>query len=668
MLATLVAYFPATQAGYIWDDDSYLTENHLLETGQGLAKLWFEPGSHPQYYPLVHTTYWLEMRLWGLNPMGYHLVNILFHSLSALLIWRIVTLLKIPGEIPGGFPGGLPGGLPGAVGWVAAVVFALHPVGVESVAWITERKNVLSTFCYLLGFLSAIGLFGLDGEKDRVHWRWLLPTLLCYVLALLSKTVTVSLPAAILVVVWYKWGKLHWRHGLAMLPLLIIGLTMGLHTAHMEQLHVGAVGQDWDISFLERCLIAGRIVVFYVEKLLYPANLIFIYPRWNIQVSNWLDWLPLLGVIAALLFLLFTHRKIGRGPLAAALLFGGTLFPALGFFDVYPMRFSFVADHFQYLPSIALIVLVVAAVTTGIRRLHWPRLGLIATVVMIPALGWTTYQRCYAYENEKTLWLDTVLANPQATIAYYNLGSMEMKADAPINAILLFKQAIQVQPGHPLPYINLAAAYKQNKQIDSAIGAYETAISLYTGLEPERGGAHFHLGNLLLARLQYAQAAEQFRLASLCRPKHADTYRYWGDCLLQLKQYAQASESLRQATVLGQHEAQTWYNLGVALQQSRQPFEATQAYQQAIRADRQFAKAYANLGILHAMAGRLPTAIGLLTQAVKIQPTRPVLLNLAKMLQQQALVLTKSGQPRQATQLNHQALQCIQQAQSLQFN
>jgi hypothetical protein len=182
---TLIAYYPAIRGGFIWDDDRYVTDNALLRSVDGLGKIWFKPGATIQYYPLVFTTFWIERHLWGLAPAGYHVVNVVLHAASAFLVYLIMRGLAVRGAV------------------VVALLFALHPVHVESVAWITERKNVLSGLFYLAAafvYLRANGW--LTSADARPSPRAYAATLALFACALLSKTVTATLPAALLLVIW----------------------------------------------------------------------------------------------------------------------------------------------------------------------------------------------------------------------------------------------------------------------------------------------------------------------------------------------------------------------------------------------------------------------------------------------------------------------------------
>ncbi|HVP13399.1 MAG TPA: tetratricopeptide repeat protein [Phycisphaerae bacterium] len=507
---TVLVYVPAMRAQFIWDDDDYVQNNQTLRSVVGLSRIWFQIGATPQYYPLVHTSYWIEYHLWGLNPTGYHLVNILLHALGAILLWRVLTLL----------------GLPGA--WVAAAIFALHPVQVESVAWITERKNVLAGVCY---FGSALAYFRFalpQAGNDRPgHQRaWYCLALALYVCALFSKTVTCSLPAAVLLVLWWKRGRLRWRDAALLIPFVVLGLGFGILTAVMEKYRVGAFGEEWDLSFVQRVLIAGRVLWFYAGKLVFPAQLVFIYPRWHVDPASWPQYLFPLTAVAVLVLMWLGRRRFGRGPLAAILLFVGTLFPALGFFNVYPMRYSFVADHFQYLAAVGLIVLAVAGACRCADRLGAGR-GTVtaAAAVILAILGTLTVRQARIYSDLETLWTDTLRKNPGAWMAHNNLanllrekgnasGAMEhLRA-----AMEHFQEAVRINPRDPSVHNNLAGLLIGMGRINEAIEQCHQALRL----QPDYPDAHRNLALALSASGRTREAIEQCRELLRLRPNNTD--------------------------------------------------------------------------------------------------------------------------------------------------
>lgn len=490
--ATVLAYLPALRAGYIWDDDQYLTNNELLRSFGGLFELWI-PGSTPQYYPAVFTSFWLEYRLWGLHPAGYHLVNVLLHAANGVLVWRLGRTLGLPGAL---FLGA----------W-----FALHPVHVESVAWVTERKNVLSGLCYLA---SALAFLRFDAARSvsppaafaRQAGRWYALSLLLFALALLAKTVTCSLPAVLMLIRLWQRGPLTWRWFRPLLPMFALGLLLALHTAHLERVHVGAEGPDFAFSFAERLLIASNALLFYPQKLVWPSPLVFIYPRWQLDAADPLQFWPLAVVVVVAMLALVGFLRGHRGPGLLLAFFAGTLFPALGFFNVYPMRYSFVADHFQYLASLGILGLLVG---TACRLAQRPAArgslvlrGTGAVVLLLSAI--LTFRQSRDYADEETLWLATLARNPSAWIAHNNLATIAARRNEHRRALALLQQALPLASGdgarNQIRY-NIALAL-------SNLGRNHEALRLFEELQQSRGGMELRLAQTLdlLGREQDARA------------------------------------------------------------------------------------------------------------------------------------------------------------------
>ncbi len=424
VLLTLTAYGTViSNGGWIWDDNDYVTQNVCLRSGEGLVDIWTDTQATPQYYPLVHTSFWLEFQLWGTSPTGFHLVNILLHALSALVLWRLLLRLGVPGA------------------WFAAAVFAIHPVHMESVAWITERKNVLSLLLSLLSASQFLRWSGMREGGSSGDWKPLALSVLCFVGALLSKTVVASLPAVLILILWWHRPDLIKRALAPLVGMLALGAAMGLRTAMLEVEQVGAKGADFAFSLADRFLIAGRALWFYAGKLVWPDPLVFVYPRWEIDdAAAWQYGFPAAaGLFVLVLFAL--KKRIGRGPLVGALIFGGVLFPALGFLNVYPMRFSFVADHFQYHASLGILVLLCA----GAARLALPlRAKMAGAAVILGTFCWIDLDHGKAFKDEEALWETTLEANPSAWMAWHNLGVIQRRSGRLDQAMESYRRGLEL--------------------------------------------------------------------------------------------------------------------------------------------------------------------------------------------------------------------------------
>ncbi|MDM8008222.1 MAG: tetratricopeptide repeat protein [Phycisphaerae bacterium] len=577
LLMTGVAYLPALRAGFIWDDDAYVTANPTLAGLEGLRRIWFDVGATPQYYPLVFTTFWIEARVWQLQPWGFHAVNVLLHAASAIVLWRILRRLHIPGA------------------WLAAAVFALHPVHVESVAWITERKNVLSGVFYLgaaLVYLRFVGIGTTTESWGTGLRRFYLLALVLFAGALLSKTVTCSLPAVILLLLWWQRGRVTRRDLAALAPLFLLGAAMALLTAWVERYHVGATGPAWSLSFLERSLIAGRALWFYAGKLIWPARLTFIYPRWQIDASAGSQYLYPAAAIIIILALWLLRGRIGRAPLTAVLIFAGTLLPALGFINVYPMQYSFVADHFQYLPSIGLIALGIGMgarlaggasngqsppAAAGHTACWPPAFRLVLSGLLLAVLSVLTWRQAGRYNDLETLWRDTIDKNPSCWLAHNNLGILMRNAHDREQAARCFREALRLKPDYALAHFNLGTLLADIGKTDEAVerlsqglrylpndaqalnslgmirarqGRPEEAIRCYQqalDAKPGYAAAHFNLGAVLADLGRYAAAVDHFRIGLKAQADDFRARNRLGELLDQLGETRQAIVQYREA-------------------------------------------------------------------------------------------------------------------------
>lgn len=564
VVLTMTVYVPAIQGGYSWDDDDYVTRNDALRTLGGLRRIWFEPGTTSQYYPMVYTTFWVEYHLWRLEPAGYHVVNVLLHGLSAALLWTMLRRLAVPGA------------------WVAAAVFALHPVHVESVAWITERKNVLSGVFYLWALLVYLRFCGLTpGPTGQQRpWGLYVLSLVLFAGALLSKTVTCTLPAAILLLIWWKRGRVVWRDVAPLLPMFALGLLMGLTTIWMETYHVGTRKIEWDLSLLDRFLIAGRAPWFYLLTLVWPATLTFIYPRWAIDPSAWWQYLFPAAAVGGLVTLWCLRRRIGRGPLVAALFFVVTLAPALGFVNVFPMRYSFVADHFQYLASIGPIVLIVGLLTFGLERVgaekRW--LATVVPVTVLVVLAGLTWRQSRIYENTETLWRDTIKKNPAAWIAHNNLGNVLTNTGRREEALAHFRKALELYPDCEDAHVSLGYALSLGGDYDAAIRHYRRALEL----APRNILCLNNLGNAQLSQKKTDEAIATFRQALAIDPERADTHNNLGGALVTAGDLEAGAEHYARAVELRPDLLAAHYNLAQTYRRLQRSADAKAEYLRAL--------------------------------------------------------------------------------------
>jgi Tfp pilus assembly protein PilF len=480
VVLTALAYLPALRNGFIWDDDAWLTNNRTLEGLAGLHRLWFDLLALQQYYPITGTAFWIQYQLWGFHPFGYHLVNVGLHALNAILFWLVLQKL----------------GLRGA--WFAAAVFALHPVMVESVAWVTEIKNLLSTAFFLGSALAYLNFDNLETRDQPRTGKWFVLSLFLFVCALLSKSVTCSLPVVLAILIWWKRERIRRADLVPLLPYFAVALPIGLLTSWLEVHHVGAAGAAFDLPLYQRSIVAGRAVLFYFFKLIWPDDLTFIYPRWKVN-SLWLLVAPAF-VAFSLAALWFQRKRIGKGPLAALAIFIVTLGPILGFLNGYALQFSFVADHWQYLSSLGVIAL--ATIVPDLLSKLSRHTRTVTLTSVLAALALLSAKQCLVYESKDTLWRDTLLKNPACWLAHNNLGADLIERGALRGAEEHFRAAVQLNSRYYEAENNLGETLLARNRIEEAAAHIDRSLAL----NPAFAASHWNKA-LTLARQGIFQEA-----------------------------------------------------------------------------------------------------------------------------------------------------------------
>jgi len=569
---TILVYRPAWNGGFLWDDDVYITTNELLTAPDGLRRIWFSFDSPSQYFPLVYTMFRVEHAFWGLNPTGYHWVNLLLHVANALLVWGVLARLKVPGA------------------WLAGAIFALHPVQVESVAWITERKNVLMAFFFLLTLLAWIAFID---ERTKRRWLFYGLALILYLLALSAKTTACTLPAALFLILWLQKKPIRWKRIFQIIPFLVLGFAMGALAMWWERYHQGTSRAVFTfLSPIERVLVASRAVWFYLSKLIWPSRLTFIYPRWDITPTHFLSYVWLLAGLTLCVATYFLRRYVGRSVEVAAGFFVATLSPVLGFIMLYTFRYTFVADHYQYLACIGPIALASAGLVNLADTFKNSRtLILSAALCGVALLATLTWRQATMYGDIETLWRTTLARNPGCWMAHNNLGialfekgqlgeaivhyriTLQMQPnfwDADYNlgsallgkgevdeAILYCDKAVAKQPNDPDAQVALANALLQKKRIDDAIVHYQKAVAI----RPDYFLARYGLGHALLEKGQLDGAIEHFRAALLIRPDHPDCHTTLAIALDESGQFAEAIGHYERATGISPQSVSALANL-----------------------------------------------------------------------------------------------------------
>jgi Flp pilus assembly protein TadD len=602
--AVLLAYLPALFGGFVWDDDSHVTGAMALRTAEGLRDIWLKPGATCQYYPLTFTAFWLQYHLWALHPFGYHAVNILLHAANALLLRHLLHRMRAPGA------------------WWAAGLFALHPVYVMSVAWITELKNVLST-AFALG--SALLLLRHWEEQERGTARR--PVLLLgaawtlFACALLSKTAALVLPVGVGALLWWRTGRLGRRQAVTLALMLAAGIAAGLATLWIERTLVGARGEEFHLSLPERIIVAGRSFWFYLGKLFWPARLSFIYPTWEVHAADWRSYLFPASALALLAAAWLSRGRIGRGPFAALAHFA-LASPVLVLFQViFMMRYTYVSDHWQYVSSIGVVALVAGAAETVGRRFDsgGRRIAGAGAAALLAVLGALTWRQATIYRNIETLWRDTLAKNPQCWMAHNNLGLVLVDRGDLAGAIHHHREAIRIKPDHAKARANLGVALVKAGRSAEAAAQYTRALEL----DPSCAEALANWGMLLVKQGKTEEGLSRVEQAMRIRPGFDEAVNGMGLVLAGQGKEEEAIRQFERALAINPRNVNALNNVGALLVRRERLEEGAERYRAALQLQPDNASIHHNLGHVLSLLQRYDEAVARFREAIRIRPRFP---------------------------------------------
>jgi tetratricopeptide (TPR) repeat protein len=624
VLATLWIYGPALHGGWVWDDLAEIAHNAVLRDPAGIRGIWLAPAG-ADYFPIKTTVQWLEWHLWGDNLPAYHLVNVALHALSALLIWRILGKLGM------------------RLGWIGGLLFAVHPLAVESVAWISEFKNTLSLPLLLLAMLMYLKWdkggtrppgASLHRPENRLPNAPLrratevashlispyVASILLFTAAMLSKPSVVMFPVVTLLYAWWRRGAVRWRDVTASLPFFAVSAALGLVTVWFQAHRALGGGGLPDAPLLARCAGAGLAAAFYLWKCVVPVGLAPNYPLWHLNpptLPEFLPWLAALGLMAASLASKATARtRALRFGLGFFLL---NLLPVLGFIPMSYLRISWVADHFAYLPLIGIVGLatagfeyLVAGRGTGAKAA-----AVLGVAAIAGALAWQSHRYARVFSSDEALWTRTLESNPDSWTGHNNLG-MDLAADGRLGeAVRHYEAAIRLKPDYVSARVNLGNALVTQGRLSDAVASYRAALAM----EPLNGEALADAGNALAQSGRLQEAAECYGTLVRARPDQPEAHYGLAYVLERAGRASEAVEEYGRAIRLRPGYAEARYRLGNVLGNSGRVPEAISQYEEAIRSRPGFAEARANLGLALINSGRIPEAIDQLGKALELRPS-----------------------------------------------
>jgi tetratricopeptide (TPR) repeat protein len=600
VLAVILFYQPVWYAGFIWDDEGHITANPCIIGPLGLKEIWTTRAA--DICPLTFTTFWVEHALWGLVPLPYHLVNVLLHGACAILLWRVLRSLQVPGA------------------WLGAALWALHPVEVESAAWISETKNTQSGLFFLLSILFFVRWLkakDLDGRTGG-GWNYAL-TLLFAALAMASKSSAVILPVVFCLCAWWIEGRWNWRNLARLAPIFLLSVAAAALAMWTQGLALAAATDpQWARSWPERLVTAGDAVWFYLGKLLWPYPLITVYPRWQIDASQWFSYLPLLAVMIVLFILWLKRESWARPWFFVFAYFLLALLPVLGLADNFIFRYSLVFDHFQYLASMGPMALAGAGLARWAEFAIPGRCRLQSSLCagLLLILGILSWQRAWTFENEEMLWTHTLAGNPNCWAAHNNLGNALSQKGLVDEAMAEYQKASEIAPNFDLAHNNLGMVLSQKGRVDEAIVQYQKALEI----NPNYAETHNNLGKALLQKGRLDEAITQFQKALESNPYFAVAYSNLGNTLLQTGRVDEAMAQLQMALKINPDSAAARNNLGNALLQKGRVDEAMAQYQKASEINPNLAEAHNGLGFALLQKGRANEAMAQFQEALRLKP------------------------------------------------
>ena len=599
--AVLWIYWPALNGGLQWDDDLYLTKNPLLADPARLWKAWFVPGSFIEYYPITQTVQWVQWQVWHGQTLGYHVTNVLLHAAGALLVWRLLAKLGL------------------RYAWLGGMLFAVHPAHVESVAWISEIKNTLSLPPFLLVMCAWIDFE--DGKQPRDFWT----AFVLFVVAMLCKITMAPFAFLILLYAWWKRGRVSWADVKAAALFLAVAIVLSALTIHAGQsyrsdviLDVGEPAAGGPASLMEKLALAGSSLAYYLGICLWPVNLLPAYAKWPIDPPSPSLYLPWL-ILAALVIWAWTMRRTwGRHVLLGLGFFLLFLAPFLGFHWVSYMVFTWVMNHFLYLPCIGLVGIVVAGLEKALELAPKEArpVALVAAGVVVALLAMGAQRYAALYRDVGTLWGYAVQRDPKSFAAQNQFGVvLENRGDV-AGALEYFRRAVALQPGTPQAILNVGCMLLESGHPAEATDQFRQALKFAPGYAL----AHYNLGAALANAGHLDEAIAEYQQSLRLQPMDSEAENYLALTLLQAGRKDEALAHFARAVRISPGYAVAEFDWGLALLQAHDAPEAARHFAQAVHINPSYVEAHYNLGVALYQAGRKPEAVAEFQAALRLRP------------------------------------------------
>ncbi|MDB4793594.1 tetratricopeptide repeat protein [Methylacidiphilales bacterium] len=559
--AGLWIYQPSFYGDWLWDDNLYVTGNKLLLDPARLWKAWFAPGSFIEYYPLEESVQWVQWQLWHGDTLGYHLTNVILHIANAFLVWRLLNKFGL------------------RLAWLGGLLFLVHPIQVESVAWISELKNTLSLPFFLLAMDAWI-----DYENHGKRKDYLL-ALGLFLVAMLCKISMMMFPFVILLYAWWKRNRIGRNDLLATVPFFVISAVLGCMTilagswyrhADHSHLETDPVG-----SFLSHLSLGGLSIAFYFAKCFWPVDLTTFYPRWSIDPSSLIHFLPW-PILGGVIYWLWTNRAgWGRHALLGLGFFLLNLVPFIGLNSISYMVDTWVMDHFLYIPLIGLIGLVVAGLSDAGKKLSPPArsFGIAIVTVAMAMLTWESHSYAKLYVDQETLCNYTALHSPAASPPHLNLAYILLESGRAQQAMDQYQLLLKFHPNSAVGHNNLGNTYAKLGRNSEAIEEYQRTLQI----NPDYAMAYYNLGNVFREENRLSEAIEEYRQSLQINPDSADAHSNLGGILFQMHRIPEALEQLQLALKINPIDASNQYNVGMIFMGMGQLSEAIEHFEQALK-------------------------------------------------------------------------------------